>query len=94
MEKMPDYKRSTLYTLKEPPWNIQYENGNDDFNDYVDYEKIILKQSLSSYMFQNDIMNTWLLNLQSLVSLLFDQMNIMKNFKNYMVDKYHYKHSK
>jgi hypothetical protein len=72
---------------------VLYENLYQ-FNDYVDYEKIILKQSLSSYMFQNDIMNTWLLNLQSLVSLFFDQMNIMKNFKNYMVDKYHYKHSK
>ena len=67
--------------------NICYTKDNN-------YEKVILKQSLSPYIFENNLMNTWLLNLQSLISLLFDQMNIMKNFKNYMVDKYHYKHSK
>jgi hypothetical protein len=70
------------------------KHRHDDFNDYIDYEKIILKQSLSSYMFQNDLMNTWLLNLQPLISLFIDQMNVMRNFKNYMVHKYHYKHSK
>ena len=42
-------------------------------------------------MFQNDLMNNWLKRMQPLVSILFDQMNIMKNWKNYMVDKYHYR---
>jgi hypothetical protein len=42
-------------------------------------------------MFENDVMNTWLKKMQPLVSIMFDQMNIIKNFKNYMVDKYHWK---
>jgi len=83
-----------LHERQQLPQLRFMKHRHDDFNDYVDYEKIILKQSLSPYIFENNLMNTWLLNLQSLVSLFFDQMNIMKNFKNYMVDKYHYKHSK
>lgn len=70
------------------------KHRHDDSDDYLDYEKVILKQSLSPYIFQNDLMNDWLLSLQSLVSLLFDQTNVMRNFKNYMVHKYYYKHSK
>jgi hypothetical protein len=42
-------------------------------------------------MFENDVMNTWLKKMQPLAALMFDQMNIIKNFKNYMVDKYHFK---
>ena len=39
-------------------------------------------------MFENNVMSNWLKIMQPLVALMFDQMNIMKNFKNYMVDKY------
>jgi hypothetical protein len=65
---------------------------HDDDNDkYVKYDETILDKTLSPHMFENDVMNTWLKEMQPLVSLLFDQMNVMKNFKNYMVDKYHWK---
>ncbi len=40
------------------------------------------------------MMNSFLKRLQTLAAKLFDQMNIMKNFQNYMVDKYYYKHPK
>ena len=66
---------------------------HDDEKLYVDYEKQILNSSLSPYMFKNDLMAKWLDKMQPLVSILFDQMNVMKNFKNFMVDKYYYKHS-
>jgi hypothetical protein len=62
---------------------------HDDDDSYFDYEKNILDKSLSPYMYENDVMNTFLKKLQSLLSLNFDHMNVMKNFKNYMVDKYH-----
>ena len=43
-------------------------------------------------MFNNDIMNSFLEQLQVLVSILFDEHNVIKNFKNYIVDKYYFKH--
>ena len=83
-----------LHDRQQLPQLRFMKHRHDDSNDYLDYEKVILKQSLSPYMFQNDLMNDWLLSLQSLLSLLFDQTNVMRNFKNYMVHKYYYKHSK
>ena len=83
-----------LYERKEIPELFYLKHRHDDFKEYVDYEKQILNSSLSPYMYENDLMNTWLNKLQPLVSLLFDQINVMKNFKNYMVDKYYYKHSR
>jgi hypothetical protein len=68
------------------------KHRHDDDDSYFDYEKNILDKSLSPYMYNNDVMNGFLKKLQSLLSLNFDHMNVMKNFKNYMVDKYHYKH--
>lgn len=71
---------------------IDYMKHRHDNNDqYVDYEKQILDSSLSPYIYENDMMSGFLKKLQSLTALLFDQMNVMKNFKNYMVDKYYYK---
>jgi hypothetical protein len=68
------------------------KHRHDDDKDFVDYEKDILNKTLSPYIFNNDIMNGFLSRLQRPVSILFDNFNIMKNFKNYMVDKYYYKH--
>lgn len=67
------------------------KHRHDDDDSYFDYEKNILDKSLSPYMYNNDMMNNFLKRLQSLVSLNFDHMNVMKNFKNYIVDKYYYK---
>ena len=67
------------------------KHRNDTDKDFVDYENTILQKSLSPYIYENDTMNTYLNKLQPLVAMLFDQTNIIKNFKNYMVDKYHYK---
>ena len=49
---------------------------------------------LSPYNYENDMMNSFLKKLQPLTAKLFDQMNIMKNWRNYIVDKYHYKHNR
>lgn len=63
-------------------------NNNDS---YVDYEKFILDKSLSPHIYQNDTVFGFLRKIQPLVALMFDRFNIIKNFKNYMVSKYHYK---
>ncbi len=68
------------------------KHRHDDDKDFVDYEKSILDKNLSPYLFYNDLMFSFLKKLQRPVSILFDNVNIIKNFKNYMVDKYYYKH--
>ena len=81
-----------LYERKELPELFYLKHFHDDDNDkYIKYDETILNKTLSPNMFENDLMNTWLSKMQPLVSLMFDQMNISKNFKNYIVDKYHWK---
>jgi hypothetical protein len=82
-----------LYNRKDLPEINYMKHRHDDNNEYVDYEKMLLDKSLSPYMYENDIMNGYLKRVQVLTSILFDQMNVMKNFKNYLVDKYYYKHN-
>lgn len=83
-----------LYNEKDIP-ELHFMKHRHDNNDaYVDYEKNILSNKLSPYIFRNDLMNSFILQLQPLVSKLFDQINVIKNFQNYVVDKYHYKHLK
>jgi hypothetical protein len=83
-----------LYQRKEIPELFYLKHRHDNNDQYVNYEDKILNSSLSPYMYENNLMNSWLNKMQPLVALLFDQMNIVKNFKNYMVDKYEFKHSK
>jgi hypothetical protein len=80
-----------LYNRKQLPELYYMKHRHDNDNDFVDYEKTILTKTLSPYLYQNEMMNGFLTRLQPLVALLFDQMNVVKNLKNYMVDKYYYK---
>lgn len=81
-----------LYDRKDLPELHFIKHLHDDDDDkYIKYDEILFDKTLSPYMFQNDLMNSFLKKMQPLVALLFDQNNIIKNFKNYMVDKYHYK---
>lgn len=81
-----------LYEERQLPELYYMKHRHDDDTDYVDYEKKILNNTLSPYLFNNDIMNSFLNRVQKLVSLLFDQHNVVKNFKNFMVDKDYFKH--
>lgn len=80
-----------IYKDKQLPELLYMKSRHDDDNDFVDYEKTILSKNLSPYMYGNDMMNGFLIRLQPLVASLFDRMNIIKNMKNYMVDKDWYK---
>jgi hypothetical protein len=82
-----------LYEDKQLPELFYMKHRHDTKNDYVNYENNILNNTLSPYLFNNDIMNSFLGRVKKLVSLLFDQHNVVKNFKNYIVDKYYYKHN-
>ena len=79
---------------KELPELFYMKHRHDDDTDYVDYENSILDKTLSPYIYENDMMSSFLKKLQPLVASLFDQMNLAKNFRNIMVDKYYYKHNK
>lgn len=72
-----------LYKLK---------HRHDDDKNYVEYEETILTKTLSTKLFENERMFNFLDGLRKLVTILFDNFNIIKNFKNYNVDKYYYKH--
>jgi hypothetical protein len=76
-------KLEELYTMK---------HRNDDDNIYVDYENQIFYKTLSNHIFQNDLMYYFISKLQPLMASFFDRMNLVKNFRNIMVDKYYYKH--
>jgi hypothetical protein len=80
------------YEEQEIPELFFMKHRHDSDEDFVDYEKMILDKSLTPFMYNNTRMATFLTSLQRLVSMFFDNMNIVKNFKNYMVDKYYYKH--
>lgn len=80
-----------LYRKKQLPELYYMKHRHDNDNDYVDYENMLLDKTLTPYLYQNDTMSGFLKRLQPLVGLLFDQMNIVKNFKNYIVDKDWYK---
>ena len=58
------------------------KHRNDSGQDYVDYENNLLNKTLSPYIFNNDLMNSFLQQLQVLVAILFDEHNVIKNFKN------------
>ena len=80
-----------LYEQRQIPELHTMKHRNDSGQKYVNYENEILNKTLSPYMFNNDTMNSFLQQLQSLISILFDQHNVIKNFKNYIVDKYFFK---
>jgi len=69
---------------------MKHRHDTDD--DYIKYDDKILDKSSSPYLYKNDMVNGFLKRLQPLVSIKMDHMNVIKNFKNYLVDKYNYKH--
>lgn len=82
-----------MYYEKQSLSELHYmKHLHDDDKDYVDYEKDILNKTLTPYLFSNDLMNGFLQKIQPLLSMMFDNFNIIRNFKNYTVDKYYYKH--
>jgi len=80
-----------IYKKRQLPELYYMKHRHDNDNDFVDYENKLLDKTLSPYMYQNDTMNGFLKRFQPLLGLLFDQMNVVKNLKNYIVDKDWYK---
>jgi len=81
------YKDSQLKELFE----LKHRHDNNE-NDAFDIESNILKKTLSNFIFTNDTMNEFLLKMQRVYFLWFDQINILRNLKNWSVDKYYNNH--
>ena len=82
MSLLKDKHINELFNLKHRNDDLRYKP--------MDVENNILKKSLSGHMYENDIMNKYLDKLQKLTYVIIDQMHVMKNFKNFLVDKYYY----
>jgi len=83
-----------LHEEREIPELYYMKHRHDNDTDWIDYENSMLDNMLSPYIYENDMMSAFAKKLQPLTAKMFDQINIMKNFKNYIVDKYHYKHNR
>lgn len=82
-----------LYEDKQLPELFYMKHRHDNDESFVNYENKLLDKTLSPYLFNNSTMNSFLKRLQKLVSIMFDQFNVIKNFKNYIVDKDNFKNA-
>lgn len=67
---------------------------HDSDEDYINYEDKILNKTISPRIFLNNTMDGFLNRMNKMISLFFDNSNIIKNWRNYTVDKDYYKHKK
>jgi hypothetical protein len=84
--------KTMLYDDKDiPELNKLFHINDDTTKDYVYYQDQLLNKTVSPYIFGPSMMDGFLNRLNKLVSLFFDQFNMIKNWKSFTVDKYYYK---
>lgn len=81
-----------LYKDKEIPELYHLKHLHDN-KKRLEHEEKFMKKSISPILFTNPKMRGFLEYIQSMLSLKFDMFNIVKNWKNYIVDKYEYRHN-
>lgn len=77
-----------LHKRTQLPELYYMKNRHNTEGDTFNYTDKILEKSLTSYLFNNGLMRGFIERIQPLLSTMFDRMNIIKNFKNYNVEKY------
>ncbi len=82
-----------LYKDKEIKelWDLKHRNDSFSHAGF-DYNTKLISRSFSSFMFNNENMSDFLNMIQSSLVLFFDKFHIIRNFKNYLVDKYYDQH--
>lgn len=78
-----DMQIKELYDLK---------HINDKINSGFDYEEGLLRTSFSNVMFQNEMTNTFLNKIKSLLIYSIESNLIARNWFNYTVSRYYSKH--
>lgn len=79
-----DVQVKELYDLK---------HINDDIQTGFDYEEGLLRTSFSNVMFQNDMTNTFLNKIKSLLIYTIESNLVARNWFNYTVSRYYSKHT-
>jgi len=80
-----DSQINEIYNIKNRHNSVKYR--------HYDYEKDILKKTTSSFLWQNKNMNGYLSLIEKMVALMFEQVNISRNYFNYTVNKYYNDHN-
>jgi hypothetical protein len=79
-----DMQIKELYDLK---------HINDKIESGFDYEEGLLRTTFSNVMFQNDMTNSFLNKIKSLLLYSIESNLIARNFFNYTVGRYYNKHN-
>jgi len=70
------------------------KHRNDDLKHTgFDYENNLFKRTMSSVMFDNPTLNSFLMLLQKQAVWMLESTSVCRNFWNYTVDKYSTKHN-
>jgi hypothetical protein len=69
-----------------------FRHKNTSEPEYVDIENVFIEKTFSPHMVGNDNLFGFISILKKMVVKLFDNHSIIRNFKNYSVNKYFYKH--
>ena len=72
-------------------YDMKHRNDKQS-DEATNIEDNIYTKTLSGHLFENPILEQFILRLQRLTYIMFNQMYIMKNFKNFLVPKYDDKH--
>jgi len=82
-----------LFNEKDIKEIYDLKHRNDKLTDKpYDYENNLLKRTLSPHMFNNPNLREYIIRIEKMMVLLFDNISVVRNFKNYIVDKYYNKH--
>lgn len=77
---------------KEIPEMYELKHFHDNYSKGYNYEETILKNTLSPHMYDNDNMAGFLNKISKLVYLLYTNFLLVRNLKNFFVDKYYNDH--
>jgi len=85
MPLIEDKEIKELYDLK---------HRNDNYPKGYNYFDKVLKNSITPFLYNNPNVSGFLSYLEPMVAHLFDRVNLIRNWKNWYVDKYKNDHIK
>ena len=82
-----------LYKKKQNSELYQLKHMHDnELHHGFDYENNSIMKSVTPVLLRNKTLNQFLNRIQELIAIWFDEVNILRNFFNYRVDKNYDRH--
>jgi len=82
-----------LYKEKQNPELYQLKHMYDnELHRGFDYENNSVVKSVTPVVLRNKTMNEFLYRIQKMIAIWFDEVNLLRNFFNYRVDKNYDRH--